>query len=165
MSKCNGCGAELLDGTTFCPYCGERVAPSNADENKEVESEIINETVNIQESNDFSSGAPKEKKVFQVFATLGQIFAIITLVCIGGSLLCFGVPEIGYMICAMGFEVSIPAFIFGIIGKKSISGRKKGIFALIVGIVGTVVLAILFIVLLVLLVLNGASGDLGFTYY
>ena len=25
MPKCKGCGIELLEGTVFCPYCGQAV--------------------------------------------------------------------------------------------------------------------------------------------
>ena len=164
MSKCPGCGVELLDGTTFCPYCGSKVV--NQNEESQTADKQANENVVLEQVNETVITVPQDKKVFKVFAVIGQALAIVTLVAIGLSLLLLGLPQLGYIIAAVGAEASVPAFVFGIIGKKSRSERGKAKFAFIVGLIGTIVLTILVIVFVVLIALSesGSSGG-GFTYY
>ena len=164
MCKCPGCGVELLEGTTFCPYCGCKVV-NQTEESQTVDKEV-NENVVLEQANETVITVPQDKKVFKVFAVLGQALAIVTLVAIGLSLLLLGIPQLGYMIAAVGAEASVPAFVFGIIGKKSRSERGKAKFAFIVGLIGTIVLTILVIVFIVLIALSeSGSGGGGFTYY
>ena len=164
MSKCPGCGVELLDGTTFCPYCGSKVV--NQNEESQTADKQANENVVLEQVNETVITVPQDKKVFKVFAVIGQALALVTLVAIGLSLLLLGLPQLGYIIAAVGAEASVPAFVFGIIGKKSRSERGKAKFAFIVGLIGTIVLTILVIVFVVLIALSesGSSGG-GFTYY
>lgn len=164
MCKCPGCGVELLDGTTFCPYCGSKVV--NQNEESQTADKQANENVVLEQVNETVITVPQDKKVFKVFAVIGQALAIVTLVAIGLSLLLLGIPQLGYIIAAVGAEASVPAFVFGIIGKKSRSERGKAKFAFIVGLIGTIVLTILVIVFVVLIALSesGSSGG-GFTYY
>ena len=164
MCKCPGCGVELLDGTTFCPYCGSKVV--NQNEESQTADKQANENVVLEQANETVITVPQDKKVFKVFAVIGQALAIVTLVAIGLSLLLLGIPQLGYIIAAVGAEASVPAFVFGIIGKKSRSERGKAKFAFIVGLIGTIVLTILVIVFVVLIALSesGSSGG-GFTYY
>ena len=164
MCKCPGCGVELLDGTTFCPYCGSKVV--NQNEESQTADKEANENVVLEQANETVITVPQDKKVFKVFAVIGQALAIVTLVAIGLSLLLLGIPQLGYIIAAVGAEASVPAFVFGIIGKKSRSERGKAKFAFIVGLIGTIVLTILVIVFVVLIALSesGSSGG-GFTYY
>lgn len=164
MCKCPGCGVELLDGTTFCPYCGSKVVKQN--EESQTADKQANENVVLEQVNETVITVPQDKKVFKVFAVIGQALAIVTLVAIGLSLLLLGIPQLGYIIAAVGAEASVPAFVFGIIGKKSRSERGKAKFAFIVGLIGTIVLTILVIVFVVLIALSesGSSGG-GFTYY
>ena len=164
MCKCPGCGVELLDGTTFCPYCGSKVV--NQNEESQTADKQANENVVLEKVNETVITVPQDKKVFKVFAVIGQALAIVTLVAIGLSLLLLGIPQLGYIIAAVGAEASVPAFVFGIIGKKSRSERGKAKFAFIVGLIGTIVLTILVIVFVVLIALSesGSSGG-GFTYY
>ena len=44
MSKCPGCGVELLDGTTFCPYCGSKVVNQN-EEQQNVNQEVFENVI------------------------------------------------------------------------------------------------------------------------
>jgi ABC-type phosphate transport system permease subunit len=164
MSKCPGCGVELLDGTTFCPYCGSKVV--NQNEEQQNFNQEVNENVILENTSETVNAVPQEKKVFKVFAVIGHALAIVTLVAIGLSLLLLGIPQLGYMIAAVGAEASVPALVFGIIGKKSRSERGKAKFAFIVGLIGTIVLTILVIVYAVLLALSEVnSGGGGYTYY
>ncbi len=146
MEKCKGCGVELLEGTVFCPYCGSQV------EKEQAPVEVIN---NYEGNNDYFV-PKKEKKVFKVFALIGMIFGFVNIGSLVLSIITLGIPELAYVIAILGSELSIPGFVFSIIGKKSHTNHGKAIFGFIANLICMI---LLFIIAFIAIIMSGTSGS------
>lgn len=116
--RCKGCGMELMDSATFCPYCGTKnELATTIDEFKR------EETVNEVE----------DKKVWKVFSKLSLIFGYICIVSSGiGLLTSFNLYSgvFGMLLSTIALELGTPGIVFGVLGKKSPSAKanaKKGL--------------------------------------
>ena len=116
---CRNCGKEILEQDRFCSYCGEKV-----------EEEII----------DLSDEA-EEAAVWGVFAKLGRIFGLITL--IGGCL------SFGYIGLMFG-EFAIAFSALGLKSKKNYYDAKK---SLKIAIIGSIISTVLFIFIVYLVLI------------
>ena len=169
MEKCKGCGVELLDGTVFCPYCGTQVQnfeqknEANSAEVLDFENQFNESPVDVVDS----PNIPKEKVVFKIFAIIGMVFGIINLVLTNLSILLLGEPDAALELIFLGLYLAVPGFVFGCIGKKSISNRSKGLFAFIANLICLIVLIIVLVIAIILISLfltDSGSGDGGFYF-
>ena len=163
MAKCKGCGVELLDGTVFCPYCGAQV---EKDEAKNLDFVDVNET----SSNEFEytgTNEPKqESKAFKIFAILGQVFGIVSLVFLGFTLLMSTTSlEAAGSIAMVGCEFGVPGFVFSIIGKKSKIYRGRAVFGFVANLVCFILLFILAVAFMVAAMLEGGYDPSNGVYF
>ena len=182
MPKCKGCGIELLEGTVFCPYCGQAV-----EETEKPAEPVQPEQPEQPEQPQFEQpqygqpqygapqygqpyyGAPlpkRENKGATVCAIIGMVLGIITLVftfltIVGGT----ADPFAGYVLGAFGIEFALPGIILSSIGKKSYSSRGKAIFGLIVSIIGIVLMFILAVAFMVIAMEEGYDIGGIYDYY
>ena len=192
MPKCKGCGIELLEGTVFCPYCGQAVEetekpaePVQPEQNEQPEQPQFEQPqygapqygqpqygqpqYGQPQYGQPQYGAPlprRENKGATVCAIIGMVLGIITLVftflTIVGGT---ADPFAGYVLGAFGIEFAIPGIILSAIGKKSYSNRGKAIFGLIVSIIGIVLMFILAVAFCVIAMEEGYDIGGIYDYY
>lgn len=127
--KCTGCGVELIDDVAFCPYCGAK--------NEHAQEQVVNESPAAVEN-----VMPEDKKVWQVFAKLAFIFAIVNIVSSGiGFLTSFSLiaGAFGILLSSLALELGIPGIVFSVLGRKSPSSQSKAKKALIMNIISVAV--------------------------
>ena len=189
MPKCKGCGIELLEGTVFCPYCGQAV-----EETEKPAEQVQSEQPEQPQFEQPQYGAPqygqpqygapqygqpqygqpyygaplprRENKGATVCAIIGMVLGIITLVftfltMIAGT----ADPLSGYVLGVVGIEFALPGIILSAIGKKSYSNRGKAIFGLIVSIICIVLMFILAVAFFVIAMEEGYDISDIYGYY
>lgn len=131
--KCENCKAELLDNTTFCPYCGTK---TNVDvvNVPEVKEEVVN------------AEPQKQAGCWKVFGKVANILGTIAVA------LCW-IPLLGAIPGSYGI-------VFGILGRVSKDEEAKAVSTsgLRKSIIGTCVSVGLYILLIVIIVLAAAGG-------
>ena len=93
--KCNNCNAELLEGSSFCPYCGTKCESVVAQK-----VEVLN--------NEPKEAVQIEPGCWAVFARISRILGIVTIST-------FWIPIFGLFAIIPG----IPGIVFGGLGKNS----------------------------------------------
>ncbi len=93
--KCNNCNAELLEGSSFCPYCGTK-----CESVVEPKVEVLN--------NEPKEDVQTEPGCWAVFARISRILGIVTIST-------FWIPIFGLFAIIPG----IPGIVFGGLGKNS----------------------------------------------
>ena len=131
--NCKKCNAELLEGSSFCPYCGEK--------NDELVSEVVETKDNL------NTNQNTEAPCWAKFAKIANILGIITICT-------FWIPLFGIL----ATETGTVGIIFGALGKRTKkqeakelaeSGFKKSLIGTILScVVFTIFYAIFYIVLL-----------------
>ena len=101
--KCKNCNAELLEGSSFCPYCGSKC------DSPEVEILNKNEIPNEKQAEEKDT----EASCWESFANVSRILGIVTMST-------FWIPIFGLFAMLPG----IPGIVFGALGKRS---KKYGV--------------------------------------
>ena len=179
MPKCKGCGIELLEGTVFCPYCGQAVEEPEKPAEPEQPTQPEQPQYEAPQYGQPQYGAPqygqpqygapqvrRENKGASVCAIIGMILGIVTLVftfltIVSGIADPFG----GYVMGALGIEFALPGIILSAIGKKSFSNRGKATFGLIVSIIGMALMFILAVAFMVVAIEEGYDIGGLYDYY
>lgn len=127
---CKKCGKELKSTDHYCPVCGAEV--------EEVTSTTA--TPEIVE--------PKPLKVWSIFATVGKVLGIVSIVT-------------SVLPILLGLSLGIPGIVLSCLGKKAKTPEayKKCKIGLILSIIGVVVSFISYVLLL------GIAGSAGSGYY
>lgn len=96
--KCNNCNAELLEGSSFCPYCGTKCDEGSNSVVKEVE--VLN--------NEPKEEVQTEPGCWATFAKISNILGTVTMCT-------FWIPIFGFLAIIPG----VPGIVFGGLGKNS----------------------------------------------
>lgn len=145
---CKNCGKELIDGSKFCPYCGNEV--DKEDIVVPTEPEIIDWSGADKNPNEI-----KVPKVWAVFAKISKIFGIVTIST-------FWIPIFGFAMLSL----SIPGIVFGALSKKGRANETvahNGRLGLILNIISTVLAFVAYILFVVIMAL--VSIGMSSSYY
>ena len=150
---CRNCGTQLIDGSNYCPYCGNEIDKKDIVVPKEPE--IVDWSGADKNPNEI-----RVPKVWSVFAKLSKIFGIV-------SISTCWIPIFGLAMISL----SIPGIVFGGLGKKGKANdtvahnSNIGLILSIIATVLSIICYILFIVLLVWLGMSSASYYNDYYYY
>ena len=131
--KCKNCNTELLDNTSFCPYCGTKCV--------EKEVEVVE---NYEYKKEMNQEKDEEAPCWAKFAKVSSILGTISI-CI------FWIPFLGLL----ATETGTAGIVFGALGKKTKkiyakelanSGFTKSLVALILSIVSFIITYIFIVV-------------------
>ena len=128
---CKRCGKELVEGTKYCPECGEN--------NEVVEAEVVDSVCETPQVN-----KPHVARCFTIFAKIGYGLGIATFIC---SFIPF--------VCLFSLSAGEVSLVFSILGRKDPEMRSKAKKGLVFSILG---LAISFIVWIITCVIMGLAG-------
>lgn len=135
--KCINCNAELLDNTSFCPYCGTK-----SEFQQEQKVEVINEAKKEE--------VETEASCWEDFAKISNTLGIV-------AISIFWIPILGLFAILPG----VPGIVFGALGKRS---KKDGVSDIAqsgftMSLVGTILSFVLFFVwyfIIIIAILNSA---------
>ena len=131
---CKKCGKELLEGTRFCPECGEAVVVNKSfDGLNEVELEPAYESTYDEPA--VEPAKPHVPRCFTVFGNVGYILALV-------GFICSFIP----VLCVSTYQASLVGLVFCILGKrdpelaqKTKKGRVFSILGLVFGFIMIIV--------------------------
>ena len=135
--NCKNCNAQLIDGSSFCPFCGAEFSDDEIIKPKKVE---------VQAFTRKNPNEIKVAKVWKVLSKLSKIFGIVSLA------LCW-IPILGFIM----LDFSIPGLVFGVISGRGQANdtvardRKKGIVLCILSITLTIICYVIFLVIVALI--------------
>ena len=128
---CKRCGKELVEGTKFCPECGEN--------NEVIDAEFVEPAYETPQVN-----KPHVAKCFTIFAKIGYGLGIASFVC-------------GFIpfVCLFSLSVAEVSIVFSILGRKDPEMRSKAKKGLVFSILGLVIAFIVWIITCAIMALAG----------
>ena len=132
---CKNCGEQLIDGSSFCPFCGVEFSADEIVKPQKVEVQKFSKMKN----NPNEINVPK---VWKVFALVSKIIGIVTLAT------CW-IPIFGFAMLSF----SIPGIIFGALSKRgqvndTVARNRK--IGLILCVLSTILSIVFYIILLII---------------
>lgn len=157
MNFCSNCGAEISEGTAFCPNCGAgQVRQYDAQEHSAEPEVVVAQPVYQQPVYQ----EPVQQSTVETTATLtgaAKILSIISMVC----------GLVSLVSCYAGFAPGIAALILSNMAFKKAPGvpNSKAKTGKITGIIGIIVSALCLIGYIVYWVVWGITMNIGSSYY